>query len=167
MFCFQCQETAKGTGCTVRGVCGKEEVTANIQDLIIHHCKGIAVLAKHGNALGVDCVEDAGRAITHALFTTITNANFDVTALIELIKHIQTCKDELRSSIGIKLPGNLPDAAVYSDTDESSYQEKAKTVGILATDRQDSRPAGTVRGAGAAAVPVPADWQPAAVGDSP
>lgn len=139
MFCFQCQETAKGTGCTVRGVCGKEEGTANIQDLIIHHCKGIAVLAKHGNALGVDCVEDAGQAITHALFTSITNANFDDAALIDLIKHIQAYKDDLKSSIGAKLPGNLPDAAVYSNMDDSTYQEKAKTVGILATENEDVR----------------------------
>ena len=139
MFCFQCQETAKGTGCTVRGVCGKEEGTANIQDLIIHHCKGIAVLAKHGHALGVDRVEEAGRAITHALFTTITNANFDDAALVDRIKHIQAYKDDLRSSIGDKLPGNLPDAAVYSNMDDSTYQEKAKTVGILATENEDVR----------------------------
>lgn len=139
MFCFQCQETAKGTGCTVRGVCGKEEVTANIQDLVIYHCKGIAVLAKHGNALGMDCVEDAGRAITHALFMTITNANFDDTALIDRIKHIQAYKDDLRLSIGDKLQGDLHDAAVYSSMDDSTYQEKAKTVGILSTENEDVR----------------------------
>ncbi len=46
MFCFQCQEAAKGTGCTVKGVCGKEESTANLQDLLIYDLKGIAVLAK-------------------------------------------------------------------------------------------------------------------------
>ena len=88
MFCFQCQETAKGTGCTIRGVCGKEEATANLQDLIIFHCKGIVVLAKKGNELGIDRVEDAGRIISHALFTTITNANFDDAALIDCVKQV-------------------------------------------------------------------------------
>ena len=94
MFCFQCQETAKGTGCTVRGVCGKPEETANLQDLIIFHCKGISVLAKKGKELGIDRIEEAGRMITHALFTTITNANFDDTALINCVKELQAFKTD-------------------------------------------------------------------------
>ncbi len=139
MFCFQCQETARGTGCTVRGVCGKEEQTANLQDLIIFHCKGIAVLAKAGKSQGIDKVEDAGRLITHALFTTITNANFDDTALIDCIKQLQNFKAGLKSDIGAKLPADLHDAATYSSDDESQYQDKAKTVGILATENEDVR----------------------------
>ncbi len=139
MFCFQCQETARGTGCTVRGVCGKEEATANLQDLIIFHCKGISVLAKKGKALGIDRIEDAGRIITHALFTTITNANFDDTALIDCTKGLQAFKDDLKSALGDKLPQDLPDAASFSSADESQFQEKAKTVGILATENEDVR----------------------------
>ena len=139
MFCFQCQETARGTGCTVRGVCGKEEATANLQDLIIFHCKGISVLAKKGKALGIDRIEDAGRIITHALFTTITNANFDDTALIDCTKSLQAFKDDLKSALGDKLPQDLPDAALFSSADESQFQEKAKTVGILATENEDVR----------------------------
>lgn len=139
MFCFQCQETAKGTGCTVRGVCGKEEATANLQDIIIFHCKGIAVLAKKGKELGVDRIEDAGRIITHALFTTITNANFDDAALIDCIKQVQSFKADLKSAFGDKLPENLHDAALYTNDDESQFQEKAKTVGILATENEDVR----------------------------
>ena len=139
MFCFQCQETAKGTGCTVRGVCGKQEQTADLQDLIIFHCKGIAVLAKTGKRQGVDRIEDAGRMITHALFTTITNANFDDTALIGQVKQLQSFKSDLISEIGAKLPENLHDAAVYINDDASRFQEKAKTVGILATENEDVR----------------------------
>ncbi|WDP89295.1 MAG: hydroxylamine reductase [Desulfobacter sp.] len=139
MFCFQCQETARGTGCTVRGVCGKEEATANLQDLIIFHCKGISVLAKKGKALGIDRIEDAGRIITHALFTTITNANFDDTALIDCTKSLLVFKDDLKSALGDKLPQDLPDAALFSSADESQFQEKAKTVGILATENEDVR----------------------------
>ena len=139
MFCFQCQETAKGTGCTVRGVCGKQEDTANLQDLIIFHCKGISVLAKKGKGLGINQVEEAGRVITHALFTTITNANFDNDALISCIKSVQTFKNNLKSSLGDKLPADLHDSALYSNDDESQFQEKAKTVGILATPEEDVR----------------------------
>lgn len=139
MFCFQCQETAKNTGCTVRGVCGKPEETANLQDLIIFHCKGIAVLAKMGKALGKDRIEDAGRMITHALFTTITNANFDNAALIDCVKDLQSFKAELKSSFGDKLADDLHDSALYVSDDESQFQEKAKTVGILATENEDVR----------------------------
>ena len=139
MFCFQCQETAKGTGCTVRGVCGKEEATANLQDLIIFHCKGIAALAKAGNGVGKTWVEEAGRRITHALFTTITNANFDDSALIDCIKDLQSFKEDIQSDIGDKLPNDLNDAALYINNDESRFQEKAKSVGILATENQDIR----------------------------
>ncbi len=139
MFCFQCQETAKGTGCTVRGVCGKEDATANLQDLIIFHCKGIAVLAKKGKALGIDRIEDAGRIISHSLFTTITNANFDDDALIDCIRQLQVFKSDLTSAFGEKLPKNLHDAAVYISDDAAQFQEKARTVGILATENEDVR----------------------------
>jgi len=139
MFCFQCQETAKGTGCTIRGVCGKEESTANLQDLIIFHCKGIAVLAKHAKKSGINKIDEAGAIITHALFTTITNANFDNTALIDCVKTAQTFKDQLRESLAGKLPAKLHDSAVYSSLDEAQFQEKAKTVGILATTDENVR----------------------------
>lgn len=139
MFCFQCQETAKGTGCSIRGVCGKEEETANLQDLIIFHCKGIAVLAKRGKALGTDRIDDAGRIITHALFTTITNANFDDRALTDCIRALQSFKNEFRGPLGDTLPGRLHEAALYSEDDAGKFQEKAKTVGILATKNEDVR----------------------------
>ncbi|HCY83674.1 MAG TPA: hydroxylamine reductase [Desulfobacteraceae bacterium] len=139
MFCFQCQETARGTGCTVRGVCGKEEITANLQDLIIFHCKGIAVLAKTGKAVGIDRIEKAGQVITHALFTTITNANFDNEALVACVKFIQSFKQGLLSSLGSQLPEGIHDSALYLSDDEAGFDEKAKTVGILATENEDVR----------------------------
>lgn len=139
MFCFQCQETAKGTGCTVRGVCGKEADTANLQDLIIFHCKGISILAKAGKHAGLDQIETAGRTITHALFTTITNANFDDHALVQCIEQVQSFKADLMSALGNKLSGNLHDAASYLNADRSQFQEKAKSVGILATEDEDVR----------------------------
>lgn len=139
MFCFQCQETAKGTGCTVRGVCGKEEATANLQDLIIYNAKGIALLAKKGKAAGVDRVEDAGRFITSALFTTITNANFDNDALTGWVQKGLAFKKELFTSLTGKLQGDLHDAAVWLADDTAVFQDKAKEVGVLATANEDVR----------------------------
>jgi hydroxylamine reductase len=99
MFCFQCQETAKNTGCTVRGVCGKEETTANLQDLLIFNLKGIAVLAKQGKAAGVDLTREAGRFVTKALFTTITNMNFNDDNLVKWIKKAQEFKKSLKDKV--------------------------------------------------------------------
>jgi hydroxylamine reductase (hybrid-cluster protein) len=74
MFCFQCQEAANGTGCTIQGVCGKKETTANLQDLLIYDLKGIAVLAKGFKAAGVAVNNGTGLFLAQGLFTTITNA---------------------------------------------------------------------------------------------
>ena len=76
MFCFQCQEAAKNQGCTIKGMCGKENTTSNLQDLLIFNLKGIAVLAKASKAAGVAVPDSAAAFVAQALFTTITNANF-------------------------------------------------------------------------------------------
>jgi hydroxylamine reductase len=139
MFCFQCQETAKNTGCTVRGVCGKEETTANLQDLLIFNLKGISVLAKKGKEAGVDMTTEAGRFVTKALFTTITNVNFNDVNLVKWIKKAQEFKKNLKDKVEGKAAGALPDAAVWFSDNEAEYQEKAKKVGVLATENEDVR----------------------------
>jgi hydroxylamine reductase len=139
MFCFQCQETAKNTGCTVRGVCGKEETTANLQDLLIFNLKGISVLAKQGKAAGVDLTREAGRFVTKALFTTITNVNFNDANLVKWIKKAQEFKKTVKDKVEGKAAGALPDAAVWFSDNEAEYQEKAKKVGVLATENEDVR----------------------------
>ncbi len=139
MFCFQCQETAKNTGCTVRGVCGKEETTANLQDLLIFNLKGIAVLAKQGKAAGVDLTREAGRFVTKALFTTITNVNFNDANLVKWIKKAQEFKKSFKNQVESKAAGALPDAALWFSDNEAEYQEKAKKVGVLATENEDVR----------------------------
>ncbi|MBG0778654.1 MAG: hydroxylamine reductase [Desulfotignum balticum] len=139
MFCFQCQETAKNTGCTVRGVCGKEETTANLQDLLIFNLKGISVLAKKGKEAGVDMTTEAGRFVTKALFTTITNVNFNDVNLVKWIKKAQEFKKNLKDKVEGKVPGALPDAALWFSDNEAEYQEKAKKVGVLATENEDVR----------------------------
>ncbi len=139
MFCFQCQETAKNTGCTVRGVCGKEETTANLQDLLIFNLKGIAVLVKQGKAAGVDLTREAGRFVTKALFTTITNVNFNDDNLVTWIKKAQDFKKSVKDKVEGKAAGTLPDAALWFSDNAAEYQEKAKKVGILATENEDVR----------------------------
>jgi hydroxylamine reductase len=95
MFCFQCQETAKNTGCTVKGVCGKSEDTANLQDLLIYALRGIAVYGEKANELGISNREN-GLFVAQALFATITNANFDNDRIIELIKEALNRKETLK-----------------------------------------------------------------------
>ena len=70
MFCFQCQETAKGKGCTISGMCGKKEETANLQDLLVFNLKGIAVLTLKGKKAGLDMTTEVARFASKALFTT-------------------------------------------------------------------------------------------------
>ncbi|MBQ7421388.1 MAG: hydroxylamine reductase [Prevotella sp.] len=84
MFCFQCQETAKGTGCTVRGVCGKQPETAGWQDLLLSIVRGVGTIADalNRNRVAFD-KQQVGDFITDALFSTITNANFDDESLLK------------------------------------------------------------------------------------
>src|SRR6056297_1319987 len=76
MFCYQCQETAKNVGCTVRGVCGKDDNTANHMDVLVYTVKGLAYMAQK-KALAGKSIKEEGNFILRALFSTITNANFD------------------------------------------------------------------------------------------
>src|SRR5512137_1272471 len=86
MFCYQCEQTAKGTGCTVQGVCGKDETCATLQDLLIYATKGIAQYAHRARQLGA--THPAVNAFTvEALFATITNVDFDPARLENLLRH--------------------------------------------------------------------------------
>ncbi|PIE64854.1 MAG: hydroxylamine reductase [Desulfobacterales bacterium] len=144
MFCFQCQETAKGTGCTVRGVCGKEESTADLQDLLIYNLKGIAVLAKHLKQAGKPVETTVGLFLAKGLFTTITNANFDNASLENWIQQSQDIKENLKKQLETVQPeaGMVPalhHAAQWLSRDPASFAQKAKEVGILATANEDVR----------------------------
>ena len=96
MFCYQCQETAKGTGCTVRGVCGKTDVVSNLQDLLIYTIKGIALVVEEGLKAGVEFPE-ANFFVMNGLFMTITNANFDDAVIIEKIKEGLALRDGMKA----------------------------------------------------------------------
>ena len=85
MFCYQCEQTAKGTGCTVKGVCGKDSDTAILQDVLVHVAEGISMYAHRAAKLGVQD-HDVDLFVVEALFTTVTNVNFDPARLETLIR---------------------------------------------------------------------------------
>ncbi len=92
MFCYQCEQTAKGTGCTVMGVCGKDEETAILQDLLVHATKGIGMYAHRARELGGKD-SDVDKFVIEALFTTVTNVNFDPERIAKTIR----AADEMRT----------------------------------------------------------------------
>jgi len=138
MFCYQCQETVKNEGCGVRGVCGKTEETANLQDLLVYVLKGMAIYAQKGREEGT-LDKKYGRFIVEALFATITNVNFDSDKIIELIREALKLRDELKGKYGAGMPGNLHDSAVWFSDDVARFHKKAAEVGILAIENVDVR----------------------------
>ena len=134
MFCYQCQETAMGTGCTLKGVCGKTSEVANLQDLLLFVVRGIAVYNEHLRKDGHPS-EQADKFIYDALFITITNANFDKVAITEKIKEGLKLKKELANKVKIE---NAPDECLWNGS-EDEFEEKSKTVGVLRTSNEDIR----------------------------
>ncbi len=142
MFCYQCQETAKGTGCTMRGVCGKTNKVANLQDLMIYTLKGIAILQQKGLEAGIR-FQKANHFMLNGLFMTITNANFDENDFIEKIKEALVLREEIKKELidkGVKL-GELHDAATFEVETNSEIFAKSNSaeVGVLATENEDIR----------------------------
>ena len=136
MFCYQCQETANCSGCTVSGVCGKKPDTANMQDLLVYVTKGISAVTTRLRAEGKQIDKSVNHLITLNLFTTITNANFDKDVIIERIKTTLKVKENLLKEVSDK--SALPSAALWS-ANESEFMAKAVTVGVLATENEDIR----------------------------
>jgi hydroxylamine reductase len=137
MFCYQCQETARNTGCTVKGVCGKEEITANLQDLLVYVTQGIAIYAEK---TGKPIDRRYGEFIIQALFSTITNANFDNDRISGLIEEGLHLRDELRKQAGDPSAESLHDAAVWKAGTREELENKAKEIGILSySDNEDIR----------------------------
>jgi hydroxylamine reductase len=135
MFCFQCQETARNTGCTVRGVCGKSEEVAKLQDLLIYTLKGISYLVTEGN-IYVSSLGKTNYEVLNSLFMTITNANFDDAHIEAQIRKMLAIRDELRRSVNVEAPH---DAAVYSVDSRESMLQKAAAIGVLSTEDEDIR----------------------------
>lgn len=136
MFCFQCQETAGCKGCTRSGVCGKTPDVAAMQDLLIYVTKGISQVASALRAEGKEVTKDTNHLVTTNLFTTITNANFDKEAIIKRIEDTLVAKKQLL--VELSSTEGLPEAALWEGT-RDSFEEKARTVGVLATKDEDVR----------------------------
>jgi len=142
MFCYQCQETAGGKGCTLAGVCGKKPEVAIAQDLLLHLVKGIAIIADT-----VGCTTEnkcEGKQMVHtfvidALFSTITNANFDEESIYQRVdkalqlRAMMLAKAEEKN---VTLPQH--DALTWNGS-RADYEAKAKTVGVLSETNEDIR----------------------------
>ena len=130
MFCYQCEQTVGGKGCTKMGVCGKTPEIAALQDLLIYQIKGISCYAKELVEKGENVDKDIVTFIENSLFTTLTNVNFDADVHIEMLKKSQQIKESLRSKVGnIK---NNTDHATYNLSDTKSEMLKdAKKAGIM------------------------------------
>src|SRR5450756_1797583 len=135
IFCYQCQETAKGTACEIKGVCGKSEEVAKLQDLLIYTLKGISEVVVKGN-LNVKELGTINHEMLNSLFMTITNTNFDGAAFEKEINKMLALRNELREKVSVN---NSHDAATFAVLSKESMLEKASSVGILATQNEDVR----------------------------
>ncbi|MGB9814079.1 MAG: hydroxylamine reductase [Thermovenabulum sp.] len=137
MFCFQCQETAKNQGCTVRGVCGKSEDTAKLQDLLIYTLKGIAYVNQKAREKGL-AEEKIDKFMIESLFSTLTNVNFDEEYFVLAIKKALALREEIKSRLNLD-DQNLPDASTWTGSTRIEFIKKADNVGVLSEENEDIR----------------------------
>ena len=141
MFCYQCQEAAKNTGCTVSGVCGKTPDVANLQDLLLFICKGISHFSVRLREMGVES-DAVNKFVTDSLFMTITNANFDRDRFITRVNEAIDLRDSM-SALYISKGGNIEEVtfegAFWTSRDVAVMEKKATEVGVLVTENEDIR----------------------------
>lgn len=136
MFCYQCQETAGCSGCTVKGVCGKTPEVARMQDLLVYVTKGISEVTTKLRKEGKSVSKEVNHMITLNLFTTITNANFDFDVFVDRIIKTLEIKGMLIDELKDK---NLSEIATWDEKELVAMEEKSKTVGVLSTENEDIR----------------------------
>lgn len=122
MFCYQCQEAAKGTGCTIRGVCGKDPETAEIQDQLVSALKDLAAVARQAETQGASLATE-GLFVAKGLFATITNANFDDARLSSLVSECQTLTRQLASLYNLTVTDGPTGVLSTEDEDVRSLRE--------------------------------------------
>ncbi len=140
MFCYQCQEAAKGVGCTIKGVCGKDDEVSNLQDLLIYVTKGVSILTQLGNKNNVK-IPQADKYVFEALFTTITNANFDDKAIVAKIKEGFAVREIVKARLtvkGIGIPETIHSSTYWMGT-EDEFEAKAAKVGVMSIGNEDIR----------------------------
>lgn len=141
MFCYQCQEASKGTGCTIAGVCGKTSDVANLQDTLLFVLKGISWYNEKLRKENVN-PEKVDKFVFDGLFSTITNANFDKNSFSKKIIKALQLRNELHSrclALNIQLPKQLPEFADWNATTTEEFETKAEDVGVLSTENEDIR----------------------------
>ena len=138
MFCYQCQETARGKGCEMVGVCGKQPATSARMDLLLYAVRGVAAINRALREKG-EPSREASHLVIDALFTTITNANFDNPSLDDYIRRAFELKNLLAGTAkkqGIELP-DLPVMEFYAEPEEADKYEAV--TGVLAEPNEDIR----------------------------
>ncbi|MBT9832279.1 hydroxylamine reductase [Clostridium baratii] len=129
MFCYQCEQTFGGKGCTKMGVCGKTPEIAGLQDLLIYQLKGISIYAKALLDRKEKIDKEVVKFVEDSLFTTLTNVNFDAEVHVELLKKSQEIKDKLRELYGEEI---LKEQATYRLKDRKEDMLKdAEVAGIM------------------------------------
>ncbi len=136
MFCYQCQETAGNKGCTINGVCGKTNVTSNLQDLLVFATKALSEVLRASRKEGIKISKEINHLVSENLFITITNANFDDESIKNSIENTFKVKREIISQL--KDISSLSESAKY-ETERENYDEAAKTVGFLSIENEDIR----------------------------
>lgn len=140
MFCFQCQETSAGRGCTFGGHCGKSEETANYQDLLIYVLKGLGVVSQRLQEAGEATSRELGEFVYESLFMTITNTNFDTERFTVTIARALEYKRVLLTRLqSFGLAANLPEQASWDEPDSARFVGKAYQAGVLLTENEDVR----------------------------
>ena len=130
MFCYQCEQTAGGKGCTKMGVCGKTPEIAALQDLLIFQIKGISCYAKEIVEKGENVDKDIVSFVENCLFTTLTNVNFDADVHVELLRRSQEIKEQLRSKVGA-IKNNTEHATYNLSSTKAEMLQDAKKAGIM------------------------------------
>ncbi len=135
MFCFQCQEAAKNTGCEIMGVCGKSPLLSSYMDTFKYALKGLAIVAEKAKKEGIDTLQ-ADLFLMEGLFKLITNANFDDTVFVEQIKVGITLRENLKSGITSLENSEI---TTWASEKASDYVELGMQVGVLSTEDEDIR----------------------------
>jgi len=141
MFCYQCQEASKGTGCSIMGVCGKTPEVSGLQDLLIYQLKGISIYSTRLRELNIE-IPELNKFVTDSLFMTITNANFDYDRFVAKINEGFELRDQAKNTL-IENGGEVPvltcDCLTWKSNDPKEMEAKAGLVGVLSTENEDIR----------------------------
>lgn len=137
MFCYQCQETAGCSGCTISGVCGKKPDVAAMQDLLVYVTKGLSAITTALRSEGREIPSDINHMVIQNLFTTITNANFDKDSIVAKISETLSAKEQLLTQLSDRK--GLPAAALWHPESPAEYESMSYVTSILATKNEDIR----------------------------